>query len=412
MNRASSLLVVSLFVSGCVVGKHCGGGGDLLPAPQIVASATLTDTPFLGGVKPQLRADGKLAVLEKAAVASFDAAGKNLWRQPVQHEEWLLTLPDGTLLVTDTARHELIGLDPDTGIDRFRIEVPKASEDDYADRSVQGAAIIPDGVLLSLGDGRFLRLTPAACLAKAPCLTPHMNLANESVNDPSLHPLPGGDLLLGESELFRQLSPTGQARASFHVRDASAELTPLPNGRLAAVMNDDLVLFDLGKCAGEKTIELPRKAGQLYVRGEGECDDCRPAPAGCVIARPELGDVDATAPLLLKDGSLVIGNDDGVARLSADGNVLWKSEVGMFGQPLEIEGEIVGIASINGDDLGKAQTVVVALDVATGKERWTRPLPVQTGLIVSTDSTVLAVAGHWLVAGYETSVSFLDLSKR
>jgi hypothetical protein len=414
MNRASSLFLASLLASGCIAGKHCGATSDTRPAPQIVASATLTDAPFLGGVRPQLRANGNLAVLEKNAIAAFDPTGKNLWRQPVQHQEWLLTLPDGTLLVTDTPRHELIGLDPDTGLDRFRVPVPKASdnEDDYSNRSVEGAAITPDGVLLALADARFFRMNPAACLAKAPCLTLHMHLPNETINDPSLHPLPGGDLLLGESELFRQLSPTGQARASFHVRTSSADLTPLPPGRIAASMDDDLVLFDLAKCAGDKTIELPRKAGQLYVRGEGECEDCRPAPPGCVIARPNIGDVDATAPLLLKDGTLIVGNDEGVVRLAADGNLLWKSEVGIYGKPLELEGEIIGIASRPGEELGKSQGVVVAIDVATGKERWSRELPVQAGLIISTDATVLAVAGHWLVAGYETSVSWLDLSKR
>jgi len=376
--------------------------------PAVVATAQLPEAPVFAGYHAQLAADGGLVTLGRDALTAYAADGAQRWRAPFESLDWMLVLDDGTVLTADRTKDDLIAVALATGAEAWRVTPPKPADDEFIESGVEGATRLGDRVVIALADARFYRIDAKACAKRgAACLELMFTLTDETLDDPALSTI-GGDLVLGESNAIRRLSPAGKTLASIHVRDSFGGVAALAGDRLAAVLDDELVILDLAAC-GPTKVALPRKRGRMYTRGEGECDACTAPPPGCVVARPDLGDVDAVAPVALKDGSVLVTIDEGVARIGADGAQIWKSEAPVFGHLREVGGVVVGLASGVGDDLDEAPARVVALDVATGKVAWRRALAVEAGFIVSSDDVVVEATPPWLVVGYKGAVSWLRI---
>lgn len=370
--------------------------------PPIVASATLGE-PGWDGLPVVLAADGTLTAAPKEAIVAVAATGTQRWRAPIEHDGWLLALPDGAILTGDREAHALVALDRTTGEVMWRAAIPP-SADEYADRTTEGAVRAGGRTFVAIADGRFLRVDPAACAkpAQKGCLELAFALPDETFDKPDLLAL-GDDIVLGESNAIRRITTKGKVVAWVHVRDSLGGIAVAGGSRLAAVIDDELVLLDLARCPGAAAV-LPRKRGRMYIRGEGDCDHCVAPPDGCVVARSELSDLDAQAPMVLRDGSIAASNWDGPARVAPNGNKHWLTEVDAVGPMREVGDAIVFVS--RGDDDQPPR--VVALATATGKATWTRPLVgIKSSEISSTTDTIVETAGPWLVAGAKGSVSWM-----
>jgi outer membrane protein assembly factor BamB len=417
------VIVPAITLVGCRSKKSSSSSSSSANQPVVGATATIGKPPFLGGHHPVLSSDGGLVILESEALVSLDVNGKTRWeRRPFKHDGFLVPLADGSVVLSDHEKHDLIAVDPATGADRWRVPVPRDSEGETT--TAEAAIAIDKGatVVVALADARIIKINPALCpTAKQGCISPYFTLKNETLSSPNLVALPNGDLIVGESEVIRQFSPSGEARTAFHLRSGSAHPTALGTNGLAVLMDEDLMVFgNLEQCKisePKKPIAFPRKTGSLYIKGEGDCAECVTPPSGCLSARPKLGgDLDSAAPLVLSgDQSIVVSTENGLTRLARDGKVLWqtkKDAVPSIGTPIEVGGkEIVAVASGVGDDLAAKPLRVVGLSIETGEVRWTVETKSPAGAIVSTDEVLLAANGPWLVAGYKTSVTWIRLSK-
>lgn len=375
------------------------------PGPAIVATANLGEAGW-DGIPTALASDGTLTAAPDGAIVAVAATGAERWRVELDHRRWFLALPDGAILATDRTKHELVALDPATGAERWRVAIPIAEGgDEYDDRSAEGAVRAGDHTLVVLADGRFLRVDPAACAKRKPhCLALAFALADETFDRPELAAI-GDDLVIAESSGIRRFTAGGELVASIHVRDSLGGIAIAANGRLAATIDDELVVFDLARCP-RSPVALPRKRGRMYIRGEGECAGCEAPPVGCLVARSELSDVDAIAPAVLRDGSLAVTNFDGPARAAATGAKLWVSEVDAVGPIREVGDHLVFVS--RGEDGEPAR--VVALAAASGKAVWSRPLPEVPSRDISYSSDpIVETAGPWLVAGAKGRVAWMKI---
>ncbi len=372
--------------------------------PPIVATGKLGDAPALSTARRTfLAADGSVVAIEKDAVASYDAKGTPRWKRPMRPSEWVVTLPDGSVMVNDREPNDVVALDPSTGADRWRVRIPTVP-DGMAERA-EAATRLGEGAMIGLEDARFFRVDPPRCAEpeKTGCLALAFALEDERLTVAYLAATASGDLLLRESGALRILSPTGEVRASIHVREGSPDVAMTESGRLAVTMDEELVLWDAKRCAGRSPVEIPRRPNKLYVKGEGECDGCRPPPPGCLVARPKLGDV-RSAPVVLADGSVIVATDDeGVVKLAPDGATLWKKKVGVFGELHLAGGEVLALAE--GEKEGT--TRIVGIDPSKGDVRWSRALPAEVGTIIWGTDAVLDANGPWILAGYKSNVAWL-----
>lgn len=375
--------------------------------PPIVASADLriADDDW-DGIAVELDGDGTLFAAQDAWVTAVDATGAERWRTPIENRGWMLALTDGSLLVAGTTTPELVALDRKSGALRWRVAVPIADGgSDYDERRPEAATRLGNTAIVVLSDGRFLRVDPAACATKRQkgCLQLAFTLPDETLHAPQLVER-GGYLALGTTEQVRVFDEGGKLRASIHVRDTLGGIAFASPTRLAVTMDDELVLFDIERCPATPVV-LPRKRGRMYMRGDGDCDDCVPPPTGCLAARSELSDVEDVAPTVLADGSLIVANFEGPARAAVNGNKHWNTELDIVGPAREIDGAIVFVS--RGEDYEKAK--LVALDVKTGKARWVRALDIVSRDISYTSDPIVETKGTWLVAGAKGRVSWIKL---
>ena len=374
---------------------------DKAPAGPPVVAHKYIGEPGWDGMRVSLASDGTLTALVKGAVVAVDAKGSELWRVEMEHEGWLLAMPNA-ILVGDREDHAIVALDPPSGTPSWRIAVPSVEE--YGERSTEGAVRIGNRAYVAIADGRFLRVDPAAC-AKPPkqkgCLETAFTMAGESFDDVDMIAM-GDHIVIGESNAIRRVSTKGEVTAHVHVRDGFGGFAAAEDGKLAAVMDDELVIWNLAACPGTP-VGLSRKQGRMYIRGEGECEDCTAPPAGCLVARSELSDVDSMAPQPLKDGSIAVSNMDGPARVAPNGNKHWVSEVDSVGPMRELGDNVVFVSR---DEDGKPARVV-ALSTKTGKAAWMSPLDDKSDDINSTTDTIVEVAGPWLVVGAKGNVSWI-----
>ena len=375
--------------------------------PEIVASATLGETDW-DGMTTSLATDGTLTAATKTFVTAYTSNGSEKWRTPLENEGWLVDLNDGSFLV-GSREHELVALDGETGDVRWRIAIPTGS-DEYGDRKSEGAVLSGEHALVALADGRFLRVDPASCTKKKQkgCIEQAFALTDESLYEPKLLALGGGsDVVVGSSNHVRRFKD-GKLIASIYVRDDFGGFASLGGTKVTVTMDDELVLWDLAKCPATPVI-LPRKQGRMYMRGEGDCDDCVAPPRGCLVARSELEDVDNETPHVLRDGSIMVSNMEGPARAAVNGNKHWVSEVDAVGPMREVGDTVVFVS--RGDDGQPAK--LVALDTATGKAKWVRALAgVESSEISYSTDPLVETAGSWLVAGAKGRVSWIKLSTK
>lgn len=367
--------------------------------PAVVATAMIGETTW-DGLPLSLAADGTVIAAVSDSIVAYAATGTALWRVAMPNDRWLLV--EGDLVLTGS-KHDIVALDVATGQTKWRAAVPQ--NDEYSSASSEGGVRVGAAAYVAIDDGRVLRVDPAACKTKAQtgCVQLAFQLENETFDNPRMIAL-GEDIVLAESTAIRRLSTSGEVLGHIHVRDSLGGATPAGDRRVAAIFDDELVQIDFATC-GASPVELRRKNGRMYIRGEGDCADCRLPPEGCV-SRAAFSDVDSIAPTVLRDGSLVASNFDGPFRSTASGAKQWASEVDSVG-PLREIGDAIVFLSRDEDD---KPLRVAALETATGKAKWSSPIAGWSSkdLMSSSDATV-EVNGSWLVVGLKGRLAWLKL---
>jgi len=107
---------------------------------------------------------------------------------------------------------------------------------------------------------------------------------------------------------------------------------------------------------------------------------------------------------VLRDGSVMVSNFDGPVRAAINGNKHWASEADSVG-PIREAGDVVVFVSRDDDE---KPARLVALDTATGKAKWMRPLDgIRSSEISSTTDPIVETVGPWIVAGAKGDVKWI-----
>jgi outer membrane protein assembly factor BamB len=370
--------------------------------PRVVATAELGAIAW-DGMPLSLAADGTVIAMIEEGIVSYAATGKPKWRVVMSHDRWMLVEGD-YVFAGDHSKHEIVALDVETGDVKWRVAIPQI--DEYSNATTEGGVRIGGAAYVPLEDGRVLRVDPAACAKpeQAGCLELAFRFSDEEFDNPTLFAL-GNDIVFGETTAIRRISTSGEVLGHIHVRDDFGGATPAGEQKVAAIIDDELVLIDFASCTGETPYALRRKQGRMYIRGEGDCEGCRAAPEGCVV-RTGFEDVDSIAPAVMRDGSLVASNWDGPLRASSTGKKQWVSDVDSVG-PLREVGDAIAFLTRSREEDTEAMRIG-ALDSATGKAKWSTPIAGwrSKDLTTSTEAT-LEVNESWIVVGVKGRVAWL-----
>lgn len=368
------------------------------PGPDVVATAMVGEVAW-DGMKLSLREDGTIVALISEGLVSYGPTGTSKWRVLLEHSGWMLV--DGDLVLAgDRGEDDIVALDIETGAIQWRAAVPRM--DELSSPSTEGGVRVGAAVYVPIDDGRVFRVDPAACARKTPgCLELAFTMANEEFDNPQLFAL-GDDIVFAESTALRRISTSGEVKGYIHVREDLGGATLAGEQRVAAVFDDELVVIDFARC-GSTGIALRRKRGRMYLRGEGECDDCVSPPRGCV-ARVEIDDMDSITPTALRDGSVVASNWDGPVRASALGKKVWASEADSVG-PIRQAGD--ALVFLSRDEEAKPLRVA-ALDPQTGKAKWSTPLVgVASKDLTSSLEATVETNDTWIVVGVKGHLAWL-----
>ncbi len=386
--------------------QHVTGvvASDMLKAPAgppVVATASIGETTW-DGMPLSLRDDGTVIAAVEDGLVSYAATGKPNWRVVMKHDRWMLV--EGDLVITgDREKHAIVALDIETGDVKWHASVPQG-DDEYDSVLTEGGVRVGAAAYVPLDSGNVLRVDPAACAKpkQIGCLEVAFTFADEEFDNPQIFAL-GNDLVFAESNAIRRISTSGEVLGYVHVRDDLGGATPAGGQRVAAIIDDELVMIDFAKCTGATPIALRRKQGRMYLRGEGDCEGCTAPPSGC-IARSPLDEIDSITPTVLRDGSLVASNWDGPFHTTSSGAKQWASEVDSVG-PLRESGNALVFLTRDEDE---KPLRVGALDLATGKAKWSTPLVgwKSDDLSSSSDATV-ETNGNWIVVGVKGRLAWL-----
>ncbi|MGE0398468.1 MAG: PQQ-binding-like beta-propeller repeat protein [Kofleriaceae bacterium] len=369
------------------------------PGPAIAATANIGETTW-DGLPISLQHDGTVIAAIADGIVSYAPTGKPNWRVVMDHDRWMLV--EGDLVLTGH-EHDVVALDLATGETKWRAPTPQI--DEYSHATTEGGVRVGAAAYMPLDDGRVLRVNPAAC-AKEPqtgCLELAFTFEDEEFDNPHLFAL-GDDIVFVESNAIRRISTRGEVRGHIHVRDDLGGATPAGDQRVAAIFDDELVMIDFAKCTGATAIELPRKKGRMYLRGEGECDDCRLPPKGCVVRAP-IDDVDSMPPTVLPDGLVLASNWDGPVAVTPGGAKVWASEVDSIGT---LRGAGDNIVFFSRDDEEKPVRIA-ALDRATGKAAWSTPVVGWKSKDISSLDTTVETNDSWIVVGNKGRLAWLKV---
>lgn len=180
---------------------------------------------------------------------------------------------------------------------------------------------------------------------------------------------------------------------------------------VAAQLDDELVILDAAACqAAAAPVVLSRKPGGLYVKGEGDCDDCVEPPDRCLVLRPDDGDVDYAAPAWLPDGTAVVVADNALCAYR-NATRLWKAELSLDGHAVAGPDGTLYVLGVTGDEPSALR--LLAIDPKDGHARWQRRLGIAVPeAIVSPDDFHLVLDGEWIVAGYKQELAAVALAPR
>jgi outer membrane protein assembly factor BamB len=348
------------------------------------------------------------------------SGGKELWSVSVADPDAdaLRLDDDGTLLVM-TYSPTLIALDPATGAERWRLEMPKGEpdEDGYA-RSGSLRAWAPAGkdLLLALSDGRILRRPPgckaARCLAPAGAVSQDEDMVD---GDTQLYPMPDGRLFLHQFDELRGYDKAMNPLVSITGYDHFTGVTPAADGAVVAQIGDELVALDPIGCADAKRIWLPpppRKTAD-----EEPCEECVEPPPGCVLGRAlpagnnNIDGLHRVRPAFARHTVFVVDDDGRLHAREADRSLAVRWEAGIHPMGVVVaddEGGVLVHCAGPGGSEDETQVAICAV-APDGKPRWRTPLDVKTGIIFDVSSFPLGRRGDWVVGGYGEEIVVLKL---
>ena len=393
-----------------------------LPAkPQIVR--VLPDGSVLAMVMHEVEVDGSTEYHELLLRVRDD---KELWRVEADFRHWLISSPAMPDVWVTASREDIIGYDADDGHERFRVALPaynpesgeskpleKLDEDsdwDWEKAWPQVAASSTPKLLIGDSVGRFWRVDVPACEKPEKkgraCLVLDGVLPGEDFGaDDQLFVLDDGSRVLVEYENLRVFDEAWKTRVDIRAYDLLGPAAAAGD-RVVALIDDDVIMLDLDACAVEHPFapsSFPQK-GRMYIRGDDECEDCGPVPAGCVAWQHYVSEAHAQ-PFALMGGALaVVHGEDGTFGV-ADGQVRWKLALGGGGRTVARGQHVFAI----GTGLDEGDPFALWKLDASGTVQWKSDLPFEeTDWIYSTDDLTLDVTDGWIVAGYENRLAVFE----
>ncbi|MBL4685620.1 MAG: hypothetical protein JKY37_13580 [Nannocystaceae bacterium] len=346
-----------------------------------------------------------IVLLEDSVMAVAD--GAQLWSVAVPSPMALALPPAGTsepLLVLHP--DGVLGIQQD-GTVAFRKALPTDDEEAPAPKTL---ARLGDGWLLGDADARFIRLQPSACAKTGRgCMTVVGALPEEYFDrSTTLIPLADGSTLLWEEENLRHLDASFNALFDARGLDALDGVMPKTDGTIVAFFDNDLVTLDLTRCRSAAPFAPSSypQPNRLYFADDSACEDCKPPPPECLVARNYVKDGDGAEPAVTTDGAVVVRTADATVAF-VDGKRAWGHVLAAAGDPLAIGSDVlvVGDTTYNGEGelslwrLGKDGVVV-----------W-RVLPpaVRDGDLYWSDDGRLAATGQWAAVSVKQKLSVYPL---
>ena len=380
---------------------------DITAGPKVEWSFTFESQPRHVAVAP----DG--TVLALAGVESNEIIalrdGKVAWRKEGDFDPWLVPLGEGVFVAAE--RDELLAFNATDGARRWSASLPPLPEDEGGSiPDIKVAARVHSRLLVGDGEARFFSIEPRGCEKPGSivtCVSAAGRLEDEILDgDARLFVDSDDRRYLWEDESLRIFDGRWNVQATLSAHD-SLDQALLDGGRLALIIDDDVVELDPSKCQAEAPFAVSGwpQPGALVFSEADECKDCPAPPEGCRLWRTYVEEVSSEPFARLSDGTLVVHNDE-ITRAIEGGKERWALAAN-FGGP------IVGMGDrVFGFSMGHEETASVSileLDGKTGQPRWQTSLALEIGEMYFSDDIQLAVSPSLLAVGYEQQVMALKL---
>jgi len=233
-------------------------------------------------LRPRIDFDARHELVAIGGKVLAFQGGKQAWNAPVKALD-LRVQPDGTVMVLAT--DGVVGLDPETGKERWRVAGDKAGL----------VAWDPEQQVVLGGSGELARID-TTCKG-SPCLRAIAKLPGRP-EYPRLDVGDDGAIAVGDGNVLRVLDASGKSLLQLHGYDLFAGVIFVGPGRLFTRQLDHVVVLDVARCAAGAPVALvmpPRLRTALQLAGDAEpaappCSGCAAPPAGCIAAERRIYD--------------------------------------------------------------------------------------------------------------------------
>ena len=197
----------------------------------------------------------------------------------------------------------------------------------------------------------------------------------------------GGDLRIFDREW--------KVQASMRAHDSMGSVRVDATGA-TVVVDGEVLRLDGQACRGTDWFAISKwpHRGDL-VMGD-ECENCPPAPAGCVSWWAHVADVSNAPVAVLQDGA-VVASDGEKTLAMRDGETVWSVGTGAAGSAAVADD--VFVVSVE-----ETRWRLWSLDAKSGEANWALARPGNDAALYDTDDIHVQAAGPWIVAGFERDV--------
>jgi hypothetical protein len=312
---------------------------------------------------------------------------------------------DGGIVTTTGAT--ILGFDPATGDERFRVDVP--APPDWPTQNRKGEPVPPPAIIVvaSFGsqlmvadqEARFFQVDPPTCMkGDQACVQPAGALDGEVLEvGTRLTVSDDGTPYLIEEGTLRVFDPKLETVFELESPGRIIAIAPIGQSGLAVASNGQLSLLQMQHCVDDESARLPS------------------APTGskqCVRWRYGV-DLDDAAPAVIDEATLAV-NGAGRMQAVSEGTDSWKSPIGAVGPVLPGSDGLLYTLAVD-DDEGAVKLAVKAVDPRKGTVQWAVPLPfapaaadgeLAADLLIPETSGV-DTRGPWIAAYVEQNIALI-----
>lgn len=416
------------------ISDSLSGAPPKAPAgPATAYEYTLGDTPRALALGPSGLA---VAVTDDSVKA---VRADVVWTLPGKHNRWILGFDDWMFVSPDEGG-KVVAVAADSGKEVFSVAVPAERENGLSP-TVYGALRDGDGVLLTLYDGRLMRLLPSVCkdkqsidpaaatkpaesmdgedteskkpkpkpkkveaAAEGPfCLSLLGELPEDATfdSDVDLFRLADGRILAHDYRGIRVINRTGKTDMDWRGWDSVGGVVPAGAGAIVGMVDGRITSLSMADCGPG-----PFVVGAMP-RGGEQCEGCVRALPGCEKWSWSNDSIEHREPSFLPGDRTVVVVDRELVLLGSDGKQLWKKPVGGTGPVVNTKDGKLLIACWGRDE---EPAGLCAVDEKDGSLSWRTPFKDKAaGMLYSVDEVWLQQFGDWVLVGIDKQLAAFKL---